>query len=311
MLKLAKKLICLISIITVLLLNCTVFAENIPKVTASISGKIATNENIKIVIAINNIDSFYAGDMKFKYNNQVLKVTGIEKGDLITKSGINSFDAGTNIDDANGIAEYKGFSCLGKINGFSGSGTYLTIDAQVLKLDSFYVNCKPLNKILDLKNNLVIDLYDKNVNSVNYDYTGIDFKVNNDKTEGTIIKTDSSVKSVSGSTVASGSLDNNTIAQNNTNTNTGTGKNDKSSVNSAQNLSGSTIDNASKAENSSPDGEGPSGKAAKGSSKSNKYNSAGKVRVVYGIAGIAIVIILAVIVYFRKNLIRFLLKKKK
>ena len=178
-----KRFLCVLTvIISILFSNSIVLADSMPKVVISVEGKIEANEDIKIIINVLNIDSFYAGAVKFKYDNKILKVSGFEKGNLITKSGVNTYDVGSNIDEVNGIAEYKGFSCLGNVNGFSGSGVFLIIDAHVLKKGSFNINSIPFLSNPDDNNNLKIQLIDNNIKELDYSFTGFNFKVNSDGT---------------------------------------------------------------------------------------------------------------------------------
>lgn len=131
-----------------------------------------------ILINVSNIKNLYAGAAKLKYDKNILKVTGIEKGDLITKSGVNVFDTGNKIDNDNGVVEFVGFSCLGKVEGFSGSGAFLIIDAQILKKDNFHIKSLPLLDNPNDDNNLKIQLINNNIKDIDYNFTGYDFKIN-------------------------------------------------------------------------------------------------------------------------------------
>lgn len=159
--------------------NTVAFADTNPNVSIDIKGNIEVGQSIQILINVSNIKNLYAGAAKFKYDKNNLKVTGFEKGDLVSKSG-NVFDAGNSIDNDNGVAEFGGFSCLGQVSGFSGSGTFLIIDAQVLKKDSFHINSVPLLSDPNDDNNLKIQLIDNNIKDINYNFTGYDFKLNSD-----------------------------------------------------------------------------------------------------------------------------------
>ncbi|MFT8314001.1 MAG: cohesin domain-containing protein [Clostridium sp.] len=160
--------------------NTVAFADTNPNVSIDIKGNIEVGQSIQILINVSNIKNLYAGAAKFKYDKNILKVTGFEKGDLVSKSEINVFDAGNSIDNDNGVAEFGGFSCLGQLPGFSGSGTFLIIDAQVLKKDSFHINSVPLLSDPNDDNNLKIQLIDNNIKDINYNFTGYDFKLNSD-----------------------------------------------------------------------------------------------------------------------------------
>jgi hypothetical protein len=157
--------------------NTIVFADTKASVNIDIKGNIETGQSIQILINVSNIKNLYAGAAKLKYDKNILKVTGFEKGDLISKSGVNVFDAGNNIDNDNGIAEFGGFSCLGQVAGFNGSGTFLIINTQVLKKDNFHIKSVPLLADPNEDNNLKIQLIDNNIKDINYNFTGYDFKV--------------------------------------------------------------------------------------------------------------------------------------
>ncbi|MCM0647403.1 cohesin domain-containing protein [Clostridium swellfunianum] len=147
-----------------------VYAASTPDVQAVVNGKIEKGENIQILINVKNIDSLYAGDMEFKYDNTVLKVKSIELGDLITKPGVSKFDAIKRISEQNGTARYA-FSCTGQIDGFSGSGTFVKINAEVLKKDDkFFINSKPFLKAFDNDYNLKLQLCDKDIKELEYKF---------------------------------------------------------------------------------------------------------------------------------------------
>ena len=177
-----KKFFSAIIVFFLLMVNTVVFADNNPSVSISIKGNIEAGQSIQILINVSDVKNLYAGAAKFKYDKNILKVTSFEKGDLISKSGVNVFDVGNKIDNDNGIAEFGGFSCLGKVPGFSGSGTFLIIDAQVLKKDNFHVKSVPLLSDPNDDTNLKIQLVDDNAKDMNYNFTGYDFKINSDGT---------------------------------------------------------------------------------------------------------------------------------
>ena len=63
---------------------------------------------------------------------------------MITKKGTNIFDVDNKIDNTNVRVSFGGFSCIGQTSGFSGSGTFLKINAKELKKDSFHIKNIPL-----------------------------------------------------------------------------------------------------------------------------------------------------------------------
>ncbi|HEY8805566.1 MAG TPA: cohesin domain-containing protein, partial [Clostridium sp.] len=147
-----------------------------PSLTVDIKGNIEAGEVIKIIINVDNIESLYAGAATLKYDPKVLKIIGFEKGNLITKGGANTFDVGNKTDNVNGMASFGGFTCVGQTNGFSGSGTFLIINAKVLKKDSFHIRSLPFLASPNEINNLKIQLCNKNVKEVTYKFKGYYFK---------------------------------------------------------------------------------------------------------------------------------------
>lgn len=157
--------------------NLKVYAVSGPEIEAVVNGTIDKGQTIQILINIKDIQSFFAGAIKFKYDKNVLKIKSIEGGNLISKAGINKFEAINKIDEQNGIAAY-GFSCTGKINGYSGTGTFIRINAEVLKKDSFHIKSKPL---LDEPNddfNLKLQICDSNIKEVEYNFKSYEFNLN-------------------------------------------------------------------------------------------------------------------------------------
>jgi hypothetical protein len=158
-----------------MILSPKALAEGGPAVSAQVDGKVEQGEDIQILINISNIPSFYAGQADLLYDKQVLKIKSVEAGSLISDKSINKFEALKRIDEEKGIVSYA-FSCLGKINGFSGSGTFIKITAQVLKKQDFHIKSKPLMKQPDADFNLKLILCDSNVKELQYTFTPYEFK---------------------------------------------------------------------------------------------------------------------------------------
>ena len=144
-------------------------AASAADIEAMISGKVEKGENIQIVINIKDIKSLYAGDIEFKYDPSVLKLKGLELGDLITKPGIGKFDAINKVDGENGTARYA-FSCFGQVNGFLGTGTLIKINAEVLKKETISINSKPFLKAPEGAYNLKLQLCDSDVKELEYTF---------------------------------------------------------------------------------------------------------------------------------------------
>ncbi|WP_010240143.1 cohesin domain-containing protein [Clostridium arbusti] len=281
-----KKIFSSILIFLLLMGNTIVFADTKPSVNIDIKGNIETGQSIQILINVSNIKNLYAGAAKFKYDKNILKVTGFEKGDLISKSGVNVFDAGNNVDNDNGIAEFGGFSCLGQVAGFSGSGTFLIINAQVLKKDNFHIKSVPLLADPNEDNNLKIQLIDNNIKDINYNFTGYDFKVKSESS-GTASQPGSGNNGDgskgSGSAIVDTKNNNSTNASNKDNSvnskpkddnsnNTASGKGDENSNSNAVNsVDSKSQDNASSnAPNATDEGSNISNKNDSSKEQSNK-----------------------------------------
>lgn len=175
-----KKIIAAIFIFFLIFYNTNVSAETVkenkPMVGVEIRGNIETGQDIQILINVYDIKNLYAGAVKFKYDKNILKVTDIQKGDLINKKDINIFEVGNDIDNDKGIARFKGFSCLGQVKGFSGSGTFIIINAKILKKEDFHLKSIPLLEEPNDENNLKIQMVDKNLEDMDYNFKGYNFK---------------------------------------------------------------------------------------------------------------------------------------
>jgi len=172
-----KKLIICFLCFILLIYGGTVKAAGLTSITVDIKGDLEKGKTIEIFINVDNIDSIYAAEATLKYDPKVLNVISFEKGDLINKSGTNTFDVGNQIDNIKGIAKFGGFSCLGQTNGFSGSGTFLKINAKLLKKANFHINSQPFLVSANDVDNLKIEFCDKNIKEVNYEFKGYEFKV--------------------------------------------------------------------------------------------------------------------------------------
>jgi len=175
-----KKIFAAIFIFLLIFYNINVSAETVNEtktdVNIQVKGNIETGQDIQIFVNVQNIKNLYAGAVKFKYDKNILKVTDIRKGDLIDKKDMNIFEVGNEIDNDRGIARFKGFSCLGQVKGFSGSGTFIVIDAQILKKADFHIKSIPLQEEPNDENNLKIQLVDNDLEDMDYNFKGYNFK---------------------------------------------------------------------------------------------------------------------------------------
>lgn len=168
-----------------------------PSLSVDVNGNIEVGQTIQILINVDNIDTLYAGAATLKYDPKVLKIISFEKGELITKSRINIFDVENKIDNANGIASFGGFTCVGQTDGFSGTGTFLKINAEILKKDNFSINSQPFLSSPNDNYNFKIQLCDKNIEIVSYKFKAYEFKdtistesIVDNKDEASVIKPD-------------------------------------------------------------------------------------------------------------------------
>jgi hypothetical protein len=198
----------------IMLTRTMVAAASAVDIEAVISGKVEKGENIQIVINIKDIKSLYAGDIEFEYDPSVLKLKGIEIGDLISKPGLGKFDAINKVDGENGTARYA-FSCLGQGNGFSGTGILIKINAEVLKKETISINSKPFLKAADSTYNLKLQLCDSGVKELEYTFKALNSDAEGNKpsdNQGSIDNSDTTGNTINGST-------SNDTSKNNTNNN--------------------------------------------------------------------------------------------
>lgn len=232
-----KRKISILVLCFILLFSPKAFAATGPEVEAIVNGKIENGQTIQILINIKDIKSFFAGAMEFKYDKNVLKVKSIELGDLISKADVNKFDAMNKIDDKTGIAAY-GFSCLGKVNGFSGTGTFVKINAEVLKKDSFHVRSKAFLAAPNDDFNLKLQICDSNIKELEYSFKPYEFSLN-----GTSGSNSSTSTSTNTNTSNAGGSTENSSASNNTSTAAGTSssQNNASKITTAEEKNDKTI----------------------------------------------------------------------
>lgn len=225
-----KKKIFSLALCFMLLFNIKAFAAAAPEIEAVVNGTVDKGQTIQILINIKEIDSFFAGSMEFKYDKNILKVKSIELGDLISKPDVNKFDAMNKIDDTKGMAAY-GFSCLGKINGFSGTGTFVKINAEVLKKDSFHIRSKAFLKEPNDDFNLKLQICDSNIKELEYNFKPYEFNLNG--ASGTTGSNAGTNNSTGASSSNNGGSTENTNKDNSSGTsNTNTSANTSSSQNS-------------------------------------------------------------------------------
>lgn len=160
-------------LIFLLIFSCfsaKVKAANTETVQAITKGNIEAGQSVQILINIDDIKSLYAAEVQYKYDPSLLKIKSIEAGELINKPNINKFEAINKIDEQNGIVKY-GFTCLGDIAGFSGTGTFVKINAEVIKKVDLSLNSKPKLSEFTKDYNLKLQLCDSNIKELDYSFT--------------------------------------------------------------------------------------------------------------------------------------------
>lgn len=228
-------LLCIMSLI-ITFNSKVVFAEGTAafNAKAEVTGEIKKGNTIDIVINTDKIDSIYAADIYLKYDNSLLKITSMEKGDVFSDKSIKTFEVVNKFDNAAGTLRYE-FTCLGKINGFSGSGSLIKVKAEVLKDGKFIINSKPYLKNPDENYNLKLQIADKNIKELNFNFTP--YGITNEAQP----KNNSSDTTLNANTVDNSKDDtiknSGTAVTNNTTNNTKTDNNNQQ-VNSQENTSG-------------------------------------------------------------------------
>jgi hypothetical protein len=171
-----KRKIYMLLMLCLFMFNIKAYAAGELQVEAEVKGKIEKGEQIEILINIKDIGSFFAGQVDYRYDPSILKITKMEPGELISDEKVSKFDAINKIDEASGTASYA-FSSLGKVNGFSGSGTFVKITAEVLKKEGFFINSKPFQKEFDKDYNMKLIICDSNIKELDYKFTPYKFSV--------------------------------------------------------------------------------------------------------------------------------------
>lgn len=241
-----KKIFTIILLFILIITNKNVLAQDIKgdkaNIDISIQGKVEEGQNIQILINIHNVKNLYAGAVKLKYDKDILKVTGFQKGSFITRDNVNVFEADSFIDQERGIANFKGFSCLGEVPGFSGSGTVFIINACVLKSADFHLKSVPLLKSVNDDDNLKIQIIDNNLKDIDYDFTPYTYKAGSKDVKNSNESVSYDKKHIDNSATSVNSKNSNSDIKNN---------NDSVSSNYGENISYKTSINNSSAVNKS------------------------------------------------------------
>lgn len=164
------------TIIFTLLCNLKVWAANEPVVEAKLNGTVKNGNTIEVYIDVNNINRFYAGFLEYNYDNSIIEVLEVIPGDLIKKEGISKMEFGGDAKKSPGKINYY-FTCTGQVDGFSGSGRFVTLKAKVLKDGNLNINSIPFSQSTDGTNNLKLQLCERTpsneIKELNYSFKWI------------------------------------------------------------------------------------------------------------------------------------------
>lgn len=222
-----KTKVALLAVILMIMLKTTVYAAS-SQVDVKISGNVKNGSSVDIIFNVKDVSRLYAGSVEFTYDPSVMKVESISGGEFIKTNNPKIMEFGGDTAKNGNIADYY-FTCVGKVDGFTGSGSFVVVKANVLNQDKFNI----------YKKNLKIQLVERNTNNEMKDIT---------YTIGGDVKDEAS-PSNSGSTEPSNSSGKDPVSQDGTNK-PGTsdkGQNDSSSGSSSNN---SSKDSGSKASTS-------------------------------------------------------------
>lgn len=164
-----NKVIKCIIFLFVLLIGGKISAASNPEIQAFINGKLVKGEKIEIIINIKDLKSLYAGDIQLKYDTSFLNIKSLTKGDLLNKAGVQMTSLTNNINAQKGIVRYN-FTCLGDTIGYSGTGTFIIITAEVLRDGELNINSKPFTKASDNQYNLWMQLVDSDIKEIDYKF---------------------------------------------------------------------------------------------------------------------------------------------
>ncbi|QBJ74552.1 cellulosome anchor protein [Clostridium chauvoei] len=134
------------------------------KVTYTINGEAKVGNIIDIIVNVSDVTNLYAGSIDFVYDESLLKVQSISKGNIF---GNNNAQEPIN-QVKNGQANLA-FTLTGANNGVSGNGTLAVIKAEVLKEGTVNLKTSNSNEGIDLNGNTT------RVKLVNSDEHAIDY----------------------------------------------------------------------------------------------------------------------------------------
>lgn len=147
-----------------IMINTTVFAIEEPSININVNGEIKKGSKITISINASNVSRLYAASVDYVYDPSVIKVKSIEGSSLIKDSENNKMELGGETDKDGNKASYQ-MTFTGKVDGITGSGELVKIEAEVLK---------DFNLVLSESNLKIKLVYISN----DYEVTDMSFKYN-------------------------------------------------------------------------------------------------------------------------------------
>ena len=129
-----KKVLGALMMFTVLIMGFSTkaFAASEPEIRFTVDGKVEKGEKITVNVMANDVVNLYAVSVDYIYNPEFLKVNSIESDGLIKESNLNLMEPGGQTDKDGNRASYQ-MTFTGKVEGVSGSGAIVKIEAEVLK----------------------------------------------------------------------------------------------------------------------------------------------------------------------------------
>ncbi|MDT8716133.1 hypothetical protein IAI10_05655 [Clostridium sp. 19966] len=234
-----KLRITVLALILLMIFGISASADEQTKLQVKVIGKVEQGQDIQISIYANNIKNLFAEDIKFQFDPSFLKITSVEKGDLIDNSKLSIYEKksypGDGGNGADNLARYI-FTCLGKVDGFSGNGNIVIIKANVLKAGNLKV-CFNSGKNTTDDKNLSVGIYDKDVKDIQYVSEDYGTDQSNDTKQGSSPITSNSSSSYD---------DNNSTATNSNNA----GNSSNADAGNTSDTSNKSGDNNSKQDNS-------------------------------------------------------------
>jgi hypothetical protein len=159
-----KTKVALLAVILMIMLKTTVYAAS-TQVDVKVNGNVKNGSSVDIIFNVKDVSRLYAGSLEFTYDPSVMKVESIDGGAFIKTNNPKIMEFGGDTTKNGNIADYY-FTCVGKVDGFTGSGSFVVIKASVLNQDKFTL----------YKKNLKIQLVERNTNNemkdINYTISG-------------------------------------------------------------------------------------------------------------------------------------------